>query len=246
MSTPFDAPARPASLVVPASEPQLRFVESLLAQRRWQDGPDKHVRRVAAISVVMELIDHPSKLVGEIIEFATDRGDKVNALLAHVAQSDNHGQEPYVYAPLSKKGASALIDWLMDQPQVAPSTIAAAKARAVSDDMPGEDAVPAGRYAVATDDGAINALAFYKVDRPTEGRWAGYVFVKHLVGGDEQRMSFPASKAILRKIAEAGAEQASAAYGHEIGECGICGRRLTNDDSRERGIGPVCAANMGW
>lgn len=112
--------------------------------------------------------------------------------------------------------------------------------------MPSADEVPAGRYAVATEDGAVNTLAFYKVDRPTEGRWAGKVFVKHLVGGDEQRMSFAASKAVLAKIAAVGAESASAAYGHEIGHCGVCNIRLTNDESRERGIGPVCAANMGW
>ena len=51
---------------------------------------------------------------------------------------------------------------------------------------------------------------------------------------------------ILARIAAVGAEAASARYGHEIGECGICGRQLTNDESRARGIGPVCAAKAGW
>ncbi|AYD82043.1 hypothetical protein I5G60_gp48 [Mycobacterium phage Saguaro] len=115
-----------------------------------------------------------------------------------------------------------------------------------SADIPAIEVVPAGRYAIETADGAINALAFYKVDRPTEGRWAGRVFVKLIVGGEEQRMSWSATKSILAKIAEVGAEAASARYGHEIGECGICGRQLTNDESRERGIGPICAAKQGW
>ena len=106
--------------------------------------------------------------------------------------------------------------------------------------------VPAGRYAVATEDGATNALAFYKVDRPTEGRWAGYTFVKLIVSDDEQRLSRAASQAVLAKIAEVGPAEASALYGHEIGSCGVCGRTLTNDESRARGIGPVCIERMGW
>lgn len=108
------------------------------------------------------------------------------------------------------------------------------------------EVVPAGRYAVETEDGATNGLAFYRVDRPTEGRWAGYVFVKLIVSDDEQRLSQKAGQAVLAKIAEAGAEAASARYGHEIGECGICGRTLTSDASREIGIGPICKAKVGW
>jgi len=116
----------------------------------------------------------------------------------------------------------------------------------VAADVPSIEKVPAGRYAVATEEGATNALAFYKVDRPTDGRWAGYVFVKLIVSDDEQRMSKAAGNAILAKIAAVGAAEASATYGLEIGKCGVCGRTLTNDESRERGIGPVCAARLGW
>ncbi|AKF14305.1 hypothetical protein SEA_VINCENZO_43 [Mycobacterium phage Vincenzo] len=107
-------------------------------------------------------------------------------------------------------------------------------------------AVPAGRYAIDTQVHAVNGTAFYKVDRPETGRWAGYVFVKQVIGGDEQKLSMKQGRAILSRIAAAGAEVASARYGHEIGECGVCGRQLTNDDSRARGIGPVCADKMGW
>ncbi|ALH46151.1 hypothetical protein SEA_SQUID_47 [Mycobacterium phage Squid] len=110
----------------------------------------------------------------------------------------------------------------------------------------GADEVPAGRYAIDTTIHAINGTAFYKVDRPTGGRWAGYVFVKQIVGDEERRLSQKQGGTILRRIAEAGAEAASARYGHEIGECGVCGRTLTNDESRERGIGPICAEKMGW
>lgn len=115
-----------------------------------------------------------------------------------------------------------------------------------SADRPSADVVPAGRYAIDTEDGAVNATAFYKVDRPTEGRWAGYVFVKLMLSDEEQRMSRAAGDAVLRKIAAVGAAAASARYGHEIGECGVCGRTLTNDVSREYGIGPDCRKKMDW
>jgi len=29
-------------------------------------------------------------------------------------------------------------------------------------------------------------------------------------------------------------------YGTELGECGVCGRTLTDEKSRAYGIGPVC------
>ena len=50
---------------------------------------------------------------------------------------------------------------------------------------------------------------------------------------------------VLDKIA-VDPQAASVRYGHEIGACGVCGRTLTDSDSRERGIGPICAAKMGW
>jgi hypothetical protein len=136
------------------------------------------------------------------------------------------------------------IEWLKRQPNA--GVVAARFKGGFVPELPAAEVVPAGRYAVATEAGATNALAFYKVDRPTEGKWAGKVFVKLVVSDEEQRLSFAATKAVLAKIAEVGAEQASAAYGHEIGECGVCGRTLTNDESRERGIGPICADKMGW
>lgn len=101
-----------------------------------------------------------------------------------------------------------------------------------------------GRYAVDTDEGH---LAFYKVDRPTEGKWAGYVFVKVQASDDEHPIrGRAAADAILAKIAAAGVKAASERYGQELGSCSICGRTLTDETSRELGIGPVCRAATGW
>jgi hypothetical protein len=104
--------------------------------------------------------------------------------------------------------------------------------------------VPAGRYAVETDEGH---LAFYRVDRPTEGKWAGYTFVKVYASDELHRLpSRAAADGVLRKIAEVGPETAMKRYGQEIGSCGHCGRTLTDETSRELGIGPVCREKMGF
>jgi hypothetical protein len=39
---------------------------------------------------------------------------------------------------------------------------------------------------------------------------------------------------------------AAVAYGKRFGKCAVCSRELTDSDSIDRGIGPVCAANYGW
>jgi hypothetical protein len=104
--------------------------------------------------------------------------------------------------------------------------------------------VPEGRYAVDGEDGT---LKFYQVDRPTEGKWAGYVFVKVQASDELHPIRGRAARdAILAKIAEVGPEAASKRYGHEIGACGVCGRTLTDENSRANGIGPICSQKMGW
>jgi hypothetical protein len=51
-----------------------------------------------------------------------------------------------------------------------------------------------------------------------------------------------------RVLAEIGADPKAAMllYGRSEHHCGHCGRLIINDESIERGIGPVCAGRMGW
>lgn len=118
-----------------------------------------------------------------------------------------------------------------------PKETGAAKAQPTKDAF--ED-VPAGYYAVTSLSGA-NDLDFYSVDRPTEGKWAGYVFVKQVVGGKPE---FPVKGAkwakVLKAIQDAGWQDAARLYGQEIGRCGKCNRTLTDETSRQLGVGPVC------
>lgn len=104
--------------------------------------------------------------------------------------------------------------------------------------------VPAGRYAVRNDEGVVK---FYKVDRPTEGRWKGYTFVAAQASDDLHPIrGRQAREAVLASIVKAGVEASMALYGRELGKCGHCGRTLTDEESRAYGIGPVCRGKMGF
>lgn len=156
--------------------------------------------------------------------------------------SDEHRTQMLVRLDANKVSKSLASDWitrLLDKPK---------RAGHVATPISLPD-VPAGRYALTGADGTTD---FYKVDRPTKGKWEGYTFVKLLVanGGfgddmDEQRLSKANTQTILQRIVDAGIEDALARYGHEIGDCGLCGRTLTDPVSIERGIGPVCAGKNG-
>lgn len=127
----------------------------------------------------------------------------------------------------TKAQASAAIDKLMAMP-----TVGNAKQMK-------RGAVPAGYYAIPTQEGAVNSLAFYRVDVPEEGKWAGYTFVKLIIGGqDPTRVPKAQAAGILARIAAD--PMAGPRYGQEIGKCCRCNRTLTNDESRAYGIGPEC------
>lgn len=103
--------------------------------------------------------------------------------------------------------------------------------------------VPEGRYAVV--DPTDGVLKFYRVDRPTEGRWAGRTFVKVQASDELHRVSYTRTSAVLAEIAK-DPRAASLRYGQELGKCGVCGRTLTDESSRSAGIGPICASKQGW
>jgi uncharacterized protein DUF6011 len=94
------------------------------------------------------------------------------------------------------------------------------------------------RFAVDTEDGASNKLAFWVVKRR-----GTRIYLNQYIGGSGSvrvRMSRPAQLAVIKKIHAAGAYEAMIRFGHELGMCGRCGIELTDDESRAAGIGPVC------
>lgn len=105
--------------------------------------------------------------------------------------------------------------------------------------------VPQGHYAVINGSGEVT---FLRIDRPDEGKWEGWVFVKVQVSDDYQRIGAQRPQeptyrgqwpALLAQVI-ADPQECAKRYGQAIGRCASCHRTLTNAESREYGIGPEC------
>lgn len=110
--------------------------------------------------------------------------------------------------------------------------------------------LPAGYYAVP---GGETRLKL-RVKKPTEGKWAGWVFVDdgaaygHGKKYGSQRPGATYRGQVVEAL-EAIAQDpraASKAYGRLVGRCGVCGRHLEDETSVAEGIGPICAGRLGW
>lgn len=136
--------------------------------------------------------------------------------------------------PLPASRASSIIDWLMEQP-FKPTPHVAPEGTGV--DLAG---IPEGRYAVGD--------VLFRVDLPESGKWAGWVFVKDgsEYHGDVRFGSQRPGGTYFGKHADlllAVVEDPKAAmqhYGRVTNHCAVCGRKLEDDLSVQRGIGPVC------
>jgi len=91
-------------------------------------------------------------------------------------------------------------------------------------------AVADGRYAV--EEGGV--LKFFKVKN---GR--RFVFLDVQASDDWHRVHYSRIPKILALIA-VDPKAAMIRYGQELGQCGHCGRTLTDAASRAAGIGPIC------
>jgi Family of unknown function (DUF6011) len=98
--------------------------------------------------------------------------------------------------------------------------------------------VPAGRYAITGTEGQTVFVHVVKFD-------SGAFIVNQQISDDVTRMPRGVARGVLQKIVDAGIEESSTRYGRELGVCGVCGRTLTNEDSRAAGIGPVCRSRLG-
>lgn len=111
--------------------------------------------------------------------------------------------------------------------------------------LPEGGTVLAGSYGLPTDDDDRfkNDMSFFKVwINEDYGRGWG---VKMYVSDDLSRVSLALETQmdVLWAIAQA-PEPAAANFGHEFKRCGVCMRGLTNDESRQLGIGPVCRGRL--
>lgn len=96
--------------------------------------------------------------------------------------------------------------------------------------------VPAGYYALDTDDG----IKFYRVTRSDDGR----TFVRVQASDEFHLICNRVSKTEIINAILADTRGAMELYGQHIGRCGRCHRTLTDELSRSRGIGPDCWGKM--
>ena len=136
-----------------------------------------------------------------------------------------------------KRAMTSVIQYLVSLPWI-PYTYATPKAPTLP-----ADKVDQGYYAV--NDPVDGVLRFYQVRAPKQGKWAGYHFLSQVSGDNKMSIRDKAERhRIFTEIAK-DTLGALKRFGKEIGQCGHCRKQLTDEVSREFGIGPVCRKVMG-
>jgi hypothetical protein len=133
------------------------------------------------------------------------------------------------------EAASKLITALMERPRDE-------RALNFSAGTPASDVVRDGYYAIdRPNDNHKNETVFYRLRTGKPGRWQGFQFIDLQAGPSWYPVKGAgARKEVYEAILHAGQENARARYGQMIGRCGCCGKPLTDDTSRQIGIGPIC------
>jgi hypothetical protein len=108
--------------------------------------------------------------------------------------------------------------------------------------------VPAGKYATVgvTADGVVE---FWEVSKPTEGKWAGRIFINMLVGSPGDWRSIRTSHIVTTAAGDliaADPQGAARLFGYKTKTCGKCGSPLSHVRSRAAGYGKHCAELIGW
>lgn len=110
--------------------------------------------------------------------------------------------------------------------------------------------LPSGMYAVPGGDTRLKL----RISRPRKGsNWEGYIFIDDGAAYGQRRnygRQAPGARYSGKVIDQlraimADPKAAMAAYGHLTGQCGVCGRKLEDEQSIERGMGPICAGKFG-
>jgi hypothetical protein len=106
--------------------------------------------------------------------------------------------------------------------------------------------IPVGFYATPSLTGAQD-LDFWKVTRGKDGtQWEGVPFAARVLGGGDgknlrtERIGNIQQRIALRAIRDAGPDTAKRAFADKLKHCTECGLPLTDQVSRDAGMGPTC------
>ncbi len=210
-----------------ASEPQQRFIASLARDLGWTD----HATKVAldackTKAAASKLIDAMKAEVTKARREGTAPArperkatERQVEFLSDLLNERAHDLGELDPAELSFARASELIGQLMNAPR------AAVAAHGIRE----------GRYAYTADGGAT--ADHYRVRR--DGK-----IVVWTAGGEWPYTGKGLNEALT--WIKANPREAAELFGQLTESCGRCGRDLSDDDSRARGLGPICAGKTDW
>lgn len=98
------------------------------------------------------------------------------------------------------------------------------------------------RFALDMPDGHLH---FFMASLPQKGKWQGAIFLNEQASDDFYRVRGWEREAFILKAMLDDVFSLVVRYGLELETCGICGKTLTDEESRARGIGPICIRKMG-
>lgn len=205
------------------SDAQLRFIASLCDSLGRADRPTPRDKRDASRVIdglKAELAAARAKGTAAAPAACPERKatERQQEFLADLLNERAHDLGELDPATLSAARASELITELLSAPR---ATVAA-------------HGIREGRYAYTTDGGAT--ADHYRVRR--DGK-----IVVWTAGGE-----WPYNGKLNEGLEwiKANPREAAELFGRLTETCGRCGRDLSDDDSRKRGLGPVCAGKTDW
>lgn len=139
-----------------------------------------------------------------------------------------------------RRTVQATFDWLIGLPWTPKPTL---NKPTTPTEKPIHDGINQGYYAVV--DPQDNVTKFFQVRRPTAGNWKGYVFLSAVSGENHLSIRDQNERDRIYGLIAKDILGALKLFGQKIGKCGHCRKQLTDEVSREFGIGPVCRKALG-
>lgn len=225
----------------PATEKQIAYLTSL-AEQVGHPVPDHVDLTTWTTAEASEMIDRlKARVPADAPRMATERQvEYLRGLLAEREwDADDLDREAPMVAEYMVPGLGLESKITADLASAAIRTLKVAPRRPVQAQDAYEN-VPDGNYAILNASGKGDVV-FYRVWTRRDGSRG----VDLQVSDDYLPVARAQVPGILDRIAQ-DPGRALTRYGHEIGRCGVCNRTLTDEVSRERGIGPVCASKYGF
>jgi len=240
--TPGTGASNHSKVIEAPTQPQLGYLASLVGKLGWTLGED--IPNPTSKKHASELIDRAKLAVsrGERKVQFENRSQPEFAVTAPVEpryiRPATEGQKAFLRDLLATREEPTDADYAAIDVEAisfanASEAIEILKARPRKSTKAPEHGIRAGHYAFADAEGTVH---FYEVSR------TGRIFVQ--AGPARHPYTGKLNEALL--AIQADPKSAAALYGTKIGRCGRCHLELTDEDSRARGLGPICAGKTDW